>query len=76
MQMCNQFWVTCDKFSLTKASTVWAPNLDLSLQGLGEPPQTRNRTYQVAFLLPHAGGADHVILFPSPISESTEKIVR
>lgn len=45
--------------------------------GAGEGPLLGcDRTYQVALLLPHAGGADHVILFPSPVSKSTEKIVR
>lgn len=43
----------------------------------GEGPVLRcDRTYQVALFLPHAGGTDHVILFSSPVSKSTEKIVR
>lgn len=52
-----------------------APSRDSPLPGSQEPPRACRRTYQVAFLLPHAGGADHVILFPSPVSKATEKIV-
>lgn len=45
-------------------------------QGRGQPSLGRNRTHQVALLLPHARRADHVILFPSPVSKSTEEVVR
>lgn len=41
-----------------------------------QPPLGHNRTHQVALLLPHAGRADHVILLPSPVSKSTEEVVR
>lgn len=66
------FWVIWNTFSLTKPS----PWIHRSKAVEGEPLQTHNRTYQVALLLPHAGGADHVILFPSPVSKATEEIVR
>lgn len=45
-------------------------------QGEAQPPLGRSRTHQVALLLPHAGRADHVILLPSPVSESPEEVVR